>query len=155
MIRYKINVYAMLSERGINTTIAKQTGIFSQSVMQKFKNKDTSITVECLNKLCNVLSLQPADVIEYIPTDLDSEKQQFLMNYVKERIKGGSMRILRIFKLTQDAEKRKIDWSNFENTDIETVEEIEVDDPDGIANLEDIMIDHGYGDFDIYGGEWI
>lgn len=64
------------------------------------------------------------------------------------------MRTLRIFKLTQEAEERGIDWSNFNEKDIETVEEIEVDDPEGTADMDEIMIDNGYGDFDSYGGEW-
>lgn len=64
------------------------------------------------------------------------------------------MRTLRIFKLTQDAEERGIDWSNFEESDIETVTEIEIDDPEGTADAESIMIDNGYGDFDIYGCGW-
>lgn len=64
------------------------------------------------------------------------------------------MRTLIIFKLTEEAEKKGINWSNYEEKDIETVKEIEVDDPQGIANMDDIMIDNGYGDFDIYGGAW-
>lgn len=68
---------------------------------------------------------------------------------------GETMRTLRIFKLTKEAEEKGIDWSNFESEDIETVEEIEIDDPDGTANADEIMIDKGYGDFDIYGCEWV
>lgn len=64
------------------------------------------------------------------------------------------MRTLRIFKLTKEAERKGVDWSNFETGDIETVEEIEIDDPEGTADMDEIMIDNGYGDFDIYGGEW-
>lgn len=83
MIRYKINVYAMLSERGINTTIAKQTGIFSQSVMQKFKNGDTSITIDCLNKLCIALNLQPSEILEYVSNN-DNELERKI-NLIMER----------------------------------------------------------------------
>lgn len=68
------------------------------------------------------------------------------------------MMTLRVFELTKEAEERGIDWSNFEQEDIETVEEIEVDNPNGEAGYEytdKIMSDHGYGDSDIYGCEWI
>lgn len=65
------------------------------------------------------------------------------------------MRTLRVFKLTEEAEKKGIDWNNFDEKDVETVEEIEIDDPKGTADMDKIMIDYGYGDFDIYGGEWI
>lgn len=65
------------------------------------------------------------------------------------------MRILRVFRLTEEAEEKGVDWSNFEKSDIETVAEIEVDDPEGTADADGIMIDNGYGDFDIYGCEWL
>ena len=61
------------------------------------------------------------------------------------------MRTLRVFKLTEDAENRGIDWNNFEDTDIETVEEIEVDDEE--VDIEEIAINAGYGDTDLYGYE--
>lgn len=65
------------------------------------------------------------------------------------------MMTLRVFKLTSEAEIRGIDWSNFDEVDIETVQEIEVDAPDGDADMDEIMADNGYVDFDIYGGAWI
>ena len=63
------------------------------------------------------------------------------------------MRTLRVFKLTDDAENRGIDWNNFDDTDIETVEEIEVDDEE--VDIEKIAINAGYGDTDVYGYEWM
>ncbi len=71
MIKYKIDVYEKLMELGINTTAAKNTGVFSQSVMQKFKDGDTSVTVDCINKLCSVLKLSPSDILEYQETEKD------------------------------------------------------------------------------------
>lgn len=65
MIKYKIDIYTLLSEKGINMTYAKKTGIFSQSVMQKFKRMDTSVTISCLDKLCDILDLQPSDILEF------------------------------------------------------------------------------------------
>ena len=44
MIRYKIDIYEKLLELGINTTAVKNSNVFSQSVMQKFKDGDTSVT---------------------------------------------------------------------------------------------------------------
>ena len=61
------------------------------------------------------------------------------------------MRTLRVFKLTDDAENRGIDWNNFDDTDIETVEEIEVEDEE--VDIEEIAINAGYGDTDLYGCE--
>ncbi len=76
MIRYKIDVYSMLADFGINTTIAKQTGIFSQAVMQKFKNGDTAITMDIADRLCDILCLQLSDIFEYVPTVESLERRK-------------------------------------------------------------------------------
>ncbi|MBP0067327.1 helix-turn-helix transcriptional regulator [Anaerobutyricum hallii] len=74
MLEYKINVFQELKSLGITTTTAKKTGLFSQSVMKKFKNSDTSITLDNLNRLCAVLEMQPRDIIKYVETEEDREK---------------------------------------------------------------------------------
>lgn len=74
VLEYKINVFQELKSLGITTTTAKRTGLFSQSVMRKFKNSDTSITLDNLNRLCAVLEMQPRDIIKYVETEEDREK---------------------------------------------------------------------------------
>lgn len=60
MISYKINVTEALKEAGFNASTAKQTGIFSQSTMRKFREGDTGITLDNLNRLCCILEMQRA-----------------------------------------------------------------------------------------------
>lgn len=74
MIEYKIDIISELKRVGINTTVAKKTGIFGQETMKKFKNRDTSISLENLNRLCCVLEMQPRDIIKFVETDEDREK---------------------------------------------------------------------------------
>ena len=74
VLEYKINVFQELKSLGITTTTAKRTGLFSQSVMKKFKNSDTSITLDNLNRLCAVLEMQPRDIIKYGESEEDREK---------------------------------------------------------------------------------
>lgn len=74
MIEYKINVISELEKIGINTTVARKTGIFGQETMRKFRNKDTTISLDNLNRLCCVLEMQPRDIIRYVETDIDREK---------------------------------------------------------------------------------
>lgn len=74
MLQYKINVIKALEDVGINTTKAKNTGIFGQATMKKFRDKDTSISLDNLNRLCAVLEMQPRDIIKYVETDEDREK---------------------------------------------------------------------------------
>ena len=74
MLQYKIDVISELAKVGINTTTAKKTGIFGQEAMKKFKEGNTNITLDNLNRLCAVLEMQPRDIIKYIETDEDREK---------------------------------------------------------------------------------
>ena len=74
VLEYKINVFQELKSLGITTTTAKRTGLFSQSVMKKFKNSDTSITLDNLNRLCAVVEMQPRDIIKYVETEEAREK---------------------------------------------------------------------------------
>ncbi len=74
MLQYKINVIAELEKVGINTTKAKNTGIFGQETMKKFKEGNTKISLDNLNRLCAVLEMQPRDIIKYVETDEDREK---------------------------------------------------------------------------------
>ena len=70
----EICIICELKKIGINTTTAKKSGIFAQDTMRKFKNKDTSISLDNLNRLCCVLEMQPRDIIKYVETDIDREK---------------------------------------------------------------------------------
>lgn len=74
MLQYKIDVIRELKKIGITTTFAKNTGIFGQATMKKFRDGDTSISLDNLNRLCAVLEMQPRDIIKYIETDEDREK---------------------------------------------------------------------------------
>ena len=74
MIKYKIKIIPALAEVGINTTTAKRNGIFGQDTMRKFRNGDTRISLEVLNRLCCVLEMQPRDIIKFVETDEDREK---------------------------------------------------------------------------------
>lgn len=74
MLEYKINVIQELKKVGINTTVAKESGIFGQATMKKFKEGDTSISFDNLNRLCCVLEMQPRDIIKYVETEQDREK---------------------------------------------------------------------------------
>lgn len=71
MIEYKIDVINELRKIGINTTTARNSGVFAQATMKKFKDLDTSISLDNLNRLCCVLEMQPRDIIKFVETDED------------------------------------------------------------------------------------
>lgn len=74
MLQYKIDIIEELKKAGVNTTIARETGVFGQSTMRKFRENDTSISLDNLNRLCCILEMQPRDIIKYIETAEDREK---------------------------------------------------------------------------------
>ena len=74
MIQYKIDVIKELEKVGINTTKAKNTGIFGQETMKKFREGNTKISLDNLNRLCAVLEMQPRDIIKYVETEEDRKK---------------------------------------------------------------------------------
>ena len=71
MLEYKIDVIEELKKVGINTTVARKTGVFSQSTMLKFRMRDTRLNLEVLNRLCCVLEMQPRDIFKFVETDDD------------------------------------------------------------------------------------
>ena len=83
MLQYKIDVIRELEKAGINTTVARKTGVFGQATMQKFRNGDTSISLDNLNRLCAVLEMQPRDIIKYIETDKDRKEYIFPLSQKK------------------------------------------------------------------------
>ncbi|MCM1246470.1 MAG: helix-turn-helix transcriptional regulator [Roseburia sp.] len=74
MLKYKIEIIPALKKVGINTTTAKKSGIFGQDTMRKFRNGDTNISLEVLNRLCCVLEMQPRDILKFIETEEDRKK---------------------------------------------------------------------------------
>ncbi len=74
MLQYKIKIIPALKEVGINTTTAKKSGIFGQDTMRKFRDGDTNISLEILNRLCCVLEMQPRDILKFVETDEDRER---------------------------------------------------------------------------------
>ncbi len=76
LLQYKIDVISELAKVGINTTTAKKSGIFGQDTMRKFRNGDTKISLEVLNRLCCVLEMQPRDIIKFVETEEDREKKK-------------------------------------------------------------------------------
>ena len=65
-LQYKVDVLAVLKEKGYNTNRIRTEGLLSQSTLQKFRNNQ-GVSWENLETLCALLECQPADLIEYVP----------------------------------------------------------------------------------------
>lgn len=66
MLEYKINVIQALKDKGYNSTIILKENILSQSAMQKLR-KGEMIGIKTLEQLCDLLEMQPSDIIENKP----------------------------------------------------------------------------------------
>lgn len=64
-LRYKVDVLALLKEKGYNTNRIRTEGLLSQSTLQKFRNNQ-GVSWENLETLCELLACQPGDLIEYV-----------------------------------------------------------------------------------------
>lgn len=73
MITYKIDIIAELQNMGFNGTTAKKTGVFGGDTMKKFREGDTRISIEVLNRLCTILEMQPRDILKYTEVEADLE----------------------------------------------------------------------------------
>lgn len=64
MLVYKINVIEQLKAAGYNSTVILKENIISQSAMQKLR-KNEMVGIKTLDQLCDLLNMQPSDIIAY------------------------------------------------------------------------------------------
>ena len=65
MLQYKIDVIDTLKENGYNSTRILKEGIISQAAMQKIR-KNEMVGIKTLEKLCDILDMQPGNIIKYV-----------------------------------------------------------------------------------------
>lgn len=65
MIKYKVDLLELLREKGYSTYRIRREGIFSQSQLQNIRDGKL-LTQGALNKVCELLNMQPGDILEYI-----------------------------------------------------------------------------------------
>jgi len=65
MIVYKIDVIEALKEAGYNSTKILKDNIIGQSAMQKLR-KGEPVGIKTLDKLCELLDMQPGNIIKYV-----------------------------------------------------------------------------------------
>lgn len=67
MLEYKLNVIEELKSKGYNSTRILKENILSQSAMQKLR-KGEMIGIKTLEQLCDLLEMQPGEIIRNKPT---------------------------------------------------------------------------------------
>ncbi len=69
MLKYKVDILKALKEAGYSSYRIRQEKPISEGTMQKLRKQDTTITLESLNSICNILRCQPGDLIEWVPEE--------------------------------------------------------------------------------------
>ena len=67
-IKYKIDVITALKEAGYNTSKIRKDKIMGESMLQKIRSGQM-VSWATLDTICNLLSLQPGDIIEFVKED--------------------------------------------------------------------------------------
>ena len=70
MLKYKIDVLETLKESGYNTTRLRKEQIIGESSIQLLR-KGEMIGIKTLEKICDILDMQPGNIIKYVE---DTEK---------------------------------------------------------------------------------
>ena len=68
MIKYKIDILAELKKKGYSSYRLRKERIFGEKTMTLIRNKEV-VYGATLDKLCELLSCQPGDILEYYPTN--------------------------------------------------------------------------------------
>ena len=60
-------LFALLAEKGINTTKIRRDNIIGQGTLYAIKNGTGGLDAKTIAKLCALLDCQPGDIMEYVP----------------------------------------------------------------------------------------
>lgn len=65
-IRYKFDIIAALRQKGYNTNYLRKNKVISEGSIQNLRH-DKHISLSTLETICELLELQPGDILEYTP----------------------------------------------------------------------------------------
>ena len=69
MIRYKLDVMSALKSAGYNSYRIQKEKLLSSTTVQKLRHGDTTLTIENLNAICDLLNCQPGELLEWYPAE--------------------------------------------------------------------------------------
>ena len=75
MIRYKVNILALMKEKGISSYRIQKENIINQTAVQKLR-EGKMISWEQLGNVCDVLGCQPGDLLENVPKQKKSDSPE-------------------------------------------------------------------------------
>ena len=67
-------LFALLKEKGYNTTRIRRENIIGQGTLTAIKNGTGGLDAKTIAKLCALLDCQPGDIMEYVPEESATPK---------------------------------------------------------------------------------
>ena len=74
LLRFRTDVLPLLKEKGYSSYNLRKNNILAQSTIQKLR-EHKMISSENLNWLCEILSCQPGNLIEYVPDNNNADEE--------------------------------------------------------------------------------
>ena len=71
-MKYKVDVNAALKEAGYNTSTIRKEKIMGEAMLQKIRSGQM-VSWATLETICDLLSCQPGDLIEYVKEEPSEE----------------------------------------------------------------------------------
>lgn len=65
-IKYKVDILALLREKGYTSYKIRQVGLINETALQKLR-EGRLISWDQLSNICEALNCQPGDLLEYAP----------------------------------------------------------------------------------------
>lgn len=66
MLKYKTNILKELKDAGYSSYRLRQEKVLSEGTLQKMRSGNTTITLESLGVVCDILHCQPGDLVEWV-----------------------------------------------------------------------------------------
>lgn len=74
-LRFKVDILEELKRKGINTNKLRKEKLLSEGVIQALREKKP-ISWANISKICEMLHCQPGDLMEYVPEEDDTDKNE-------------------------------------------------------------------------------
>jgi len=65
-LRYKFDVLSALKSKGLNTNVLRKNKLLSEGAIQALRDNKSIAWISIL-KICELLQIQPGDLLEYVP----------------------------------------------------------------------------------------
>lgn len=69
MLRYKVNILNELKKAGYSSYRLRKEKILGEGTLQKMRSGDTTLTLESLDRVCEIFQCQLSDLVEWVPNE--------------------------------------------------------------------------------------